>query len=104
MFETLLSSGLFDDQCQNLNMLIFSPKISNHLEQLGFKKYGNDMKIKCLKRWQKCMSLLPKVKVKFLTIEKHQYCLMPKIVHTSSPETVSTSSDVYQTKFSLAII
>ena len=80
-------------------MFLLSEKLVKYLEQLGFKKYGNDMKIKCLKRWQKCMSLLPKVKVKFLTIEKHQYCLMPKIVHTSSPETVSTSSDVYQNKF-----
>ena len=47
MLEILLSSGSFDEQCQNLKMFLLSPTLSDNLEQLGFKKYTDDTKIIC---------------------------------------------------------
>ena len=40
-------------------------KLSRNLEQLGFKKYGDGMVVKCFVKMKKCMYLFPKVKAKF---------------------------------------
>ena len=37
MLEILLSSGSFDEKYQNLNMVLLSPRLWDHLEQLGSK-------------------------------------------------------------------
>ena len=49
----LLSIRSFDEQYHNLNMFNLSPNITEYLEQLGFKKCGDDIKIKCFDSTEK---------------------------------------------------
>ena len=91
--EILFSSESFDEQCQNLKMFILYTKLSKHLEQLGFKKYGDNMEIKYFVSMNTFMQHLPILKKKFQMTKTFQGCVITSIVHTPSPETVSTSSD-----------
>ena len=68
--DILLSSGSFDEQCKDMFFLLY-PILLYHLEQLGLKKYGDDMKNKCLKTWQMFLQHLPKVKANFQMIKNN---------------------------------
>ena len=53
-------------------VFLLSPKLSYHLEQLGLKKYGDDMKTKCFDNMAKTMQHISKVKAKFQIIQGKQ--------------------------------
>ena len=74
------------------------------LKQLGFKKFRNGNKIKCFEKIAKKYVTSPKSKGTFSNDKKNQDCLMTIILHTPSPETVSTLSYSFQTNVSLANI
>ena len=95
MLEIFLSSGSFDEKYQNLKMFLLSPTLSENLEQLGFKKYSDDMKIICFDNMEKKIATSSKSKGRVSNDQKQfEDCLMTSIVHTPSPETVSTLSDI----------
>ena len=71
MLEILLSSGSFDEECQNLKKFLLSPTLPDKLEQLGFKKHIDDTKLYVLTTWQKFMQHLPKVKADYQTIKNN---------------------------------
>ena len=57
------------------------------------------MKTKCVDNTVNIYETSSKSKVKVYNDQKQfQYCLVTSIVHTPSPESVSTSSDVTQNK------
>ena len=101
MLEILLSSGSFDKQCNNLKMFLLYPTLSDNLEKPGFKKYIDDTKIIFFDSMEKIHATSSKSKGRFPNDQKQfEDCLMTSIVHTPSPETVSTLSEVTQNKVS----
>ena len=101
MLDILLSSESFDIKFQNLKMFLLSPTLSDNLEQLGFKKYTDDTKIICFDNMAKIYAASSKSKGRLPNDQKQfEDCLMTSIVHTPSPETVSTLSEVTQNKVS----
>ena len=87
MLEILLSSGSFDEQFQNINRFLLYTTLSEHLEQPGFKKYGDDMKMKCFDNMANIYARSFKSKGKVSYDQKYflDY-IMTSIVHTPSPE------------------
>ena len=71
---------------------------------MGSKKYGDDTIIMFFDNMEKMYLTSSKNEGKFSKDKKIQYCVMEDIVHTPSPETVSTSSSFFQTKLLLAKI
>ena len=82
-------------------MFLLSPTLSDSLEQMGLKKYSDDMKIIFFDNMAKIYATSSKSKGR-VPNDKKQFedCLMTSIVHTPSPETVSTLSEVTQNKVS----
>ena len=69
MLEILLSSGSFDEKYQNLNMVLLSLRLWDHLEQLGSKSKKLIRKLNVLTTRQVFMQHFPKVKAKFQMIK-----------------------------------
>ena len=82
MLGILLSSGSFDDQCQNLKMFLLSPKLYRHLEQLEFKKYSDDIKTKCFYNMENIYVHSSKIKIKVSNDQKKINTIKNNCTHT----------------------
>ena len=84
-------------------MLLLSSKIFRYLEQLGFQKYRDDMKIKCFYNMAKKFVTFSKSKGKVSNDQnKFQDCLMTIILHT--PLQMFARLDFYQKRYHLICI